>query len=370
MSEYKIPEISQWVLNSQDNIIRFNNWSEILLLDLAYKPSDPLYTRFWSLELTWWFIDESNEIEQQCITILSTRVWRQYNTKYKIAPKILETFNPDKWHVYNRYYKPYKTNTLPNYRQFVPALATDNPHIEQVYIEQLKKTDEITKQRLLYGNFEYDDQSWSLFRYDEILDLFSSVVIKSDIRYMSVDVARLWSDNTVITLREWLECWEIIKHNWYTTDQTVELIKDLEISLWIPRRNIIIDTDWVWWWVADQLRWCYNFVNNARATDHNFINLKTQCYYKLRDLMEKRLVRVVADWDAREKLSQELSNIKIKNADKDQKTQLESKEEMKKRLWRSPDIADSIMMRMYYELVSSEWDEGIYNVDINSFLLW
>ena len=86
--------------------------------------------------------------------------------------------------------------------------------------------------------------------------------------------------------------------------------------------------------------------------------------------MEKRLVRVVADWDAREKLSQELSNIKIKNADKDQKTQLESKEEMKKRLWRSPDIADSIMMRMYYELVSSEWDEGIYNVDINSFLLW
>ena len=124
MSEYKIPEISQWVLNSQDNIIRFNNWSEILLLDLAYKPSDPLYTRFWSLELTWWFIDESNEIEQQCITILSTRVWRQYNTKYKIAPKILETFNPDKWHVYSRYYKPYKTNTLPNYRQFVPALAT------------------------------------------------------------------------------------------------------------------------------------------------------------------------------------------------------------------------------------------------------
>ena len=371
MAEYEIPEVSRWVLNSQDNIIRFTNWSEILLLDLAHKPSDPLYTRFWSLELTWWFIDESNEIDQQCITILNTRVWRQYNKKYNLLPKILETFNPDKWHVYSRYYKPYKSGTLPTYRQFIPALAVDNPHIEQVYIEQLKKADEITKQRLLYGNFDYDDESWSLFRHDEILDLFSSTVIKSDVRYMSVDVARLWKDNTIITIREWLECWEIIKYNWYTTDQTAQAIKEFEVSLWIPRRNIIIDTDWVWWWVADQVRWCVNFINNSRPTDHNFINLKTQCYYKLRDLMEKRLVRVIADWDIREKLSQELSNIKVKNPDKDQKTQLESKEEMKKRLWRSPDIADSIMMRMYYELISSEWeDEGVYNVDIRSFILW
>ena len=32
--------------NKQDNVITFYNKSEIILLDLAYKPSDPLYTRF------------------------------------------------------------------------------------------------------------------------------------------------------------------------------------------------------------------------------------------------------------------------------------------------------------------------------------
>ena len=66
--------------------------------------------------------------------------------------------------------------------------------------------------------------------------------------------------------------------------------------------------------------------------------------------MEKRLVRVNADWDIKEKLSQELSNVMLKNEFTDQKIQLESKDDMKKRIGRSPDLADSIMMRMYYEV--------------------
>ena len=109
LQHYNIPEWDRWVLNGQDNVIKFRNWSEILLLDLAYKPSDPLYTRFWSLELTGGFIDESNEIDYQCIEILKTRLWRQKNSEYWVEPKLLETFNPDKWHVYNRYYKPRKS---------------------------------------------------------------------------------------------------------------------------------------------------------------------------------------------------------------------------------------------------------------------
>jgi hypothetical protein len=297
--EYEIPEVNRWVLNGQDNTIRFKNGSEILLLDLAYQPSDPLYTRFGSLELTGWFIDESNEVDMQCITIISTRIWRHWNQKYWIKPKLLETFNPDKWHVYTRFYKPFKSNTLPEYRRFIPALATDNPHIDQNYLDQLEKADNITKQRLLYGNFDYDDMQWKLFRYDEILDLFESNIEKKDTRYLSCDVARLGKDTTVISLWEWLECWEIIKKSLLTTDQTAKLIKDYEKEYWIHRNNIIIDSDWVWWWVADQLRGCINFVNNGRAFDDgtakNFSNIKTQCYFKLKELADKRLIRIYAE---------------------------------------------------------------------------
>lgn len=355
LAEYNIPEHNKWKLNWQDNVIRFANGSEILLLDLAYQPSDPLYTRFGSLELTGWFIDESNEIDAQAIMILNTRVGRQKNSEYNLKPKVLETFNPDKWHVYERYYKPYKNETLPIYRKFVPALATDNPHIDQNYIEQLQKADEITKQRLLYGNFDYDDTAWKLFRYDEILDLFTTTIEKDTKKYITADIARLWNDTTRIMYWEWLEQIHLWTYQWLTTDITANKIKDIEREYKVPRSNIIIDSDWVWWWVADQLRWCVNFVNNSRAIEeygkvNNFSNLKTQCYFKLKELSEKRKARLNLSGDDKDKCSQELSNMLLKNEFTDQKIQLESKDDMKRRIWRSPDIADCIMMRMYYEI--------------------
>ena len=46
--------------NQQNNTITFDNGSQIFLLDLGYKPSDPLFTRLGGLELTGAFVDESN----------------------------------------------------------------------------------------------------------------------------------------------------------------------------------------------------------------------------------------------------------------------------------------------------------------------
>lgn len=45
-------------------------------------PSDPMYERFGSLELTDGFIDESGEISEKCIEIILTRIGRQENEKY------------------------------------------------------------------------------------------------------------------------------------------------------------------------------------------------------------------------------------------------------------------------------------------------
>lgn len=54
------------------------------------------------------------------------------------------------------------------------------------------------------------------------------------------------------------------------------------------------------------MRGCYQFVNNATAhksnseraneyVQNNFGNLKAQCYFKLKEMMERRLIRVHAD---------------------------------------------------------------------------
>lgn len=356
-----VPEYARGKMDWKNNIINFQNGSQIYLLDLAYKPADPLYARLWSMEFTWGFVDESAEIAASAISILKTRIGRQMNKEYKLKPKILETFNPDKWHVYQDYYKPRKENALPEYKAFIPSVATDNPYLPEDYIEQLKKSDEITRQRLLYGNFDYDDTESKLFRTDEIMDMFTTLVDRTWTNYLSCDVARQGKDSTRIIVWDWLVAIRCEKLQWATTDVVAQRIKDLEYQYNVHRHNIVVDTDWLWVWVADQVRWCYQFHNASRPIETesswNFWNLKTQCYYKLQELAEKRKIRLELDWTDREDLVLELENILVKNLDKDGKRLLESKEDMKKRLWnKSPDIADAIMMRMVYSL---EWTEEI-----------
>lgn len=359
--DYNIPKEQRWVFNAQDSIIKFSNWSEILLLDLARLPSDPLYTRFWSLELTDWYVDESAEIDEQCISILSTRVWRHRNEEYWLSPKILEWFNPDKWHVYRRYYKPWKSKTLPDYRLFIQALATDNKRLPESYIEQLKKTNEVTKQRLLYWNFEYDDTPWRLFDYDKLLDMQKAEPFYWE-KFISCDPAREWRDNTIIMVWNWLVIEQIITEDKSNLKELKDRITLLARRENVRTQHIIVDENWLGWWLVDEL-WCQWFINNRRAIDpkmintpvshlnrSNFEHLKTQCYFMLSQYVNSW--RICYKWpsDIYWRLIEELDILVQIDIDKDWPFKIIKKEDIKEKLGRSPDISDAMMMRMFYEI--------------------
>jgi hypothetical protein len=53
-----------------------------------------------------------------------------------------------------------------------------------------------------------------------------------------------------------------------------------------------------------------------------------------------------------DELTQELLSVKLKDVDRDNKVQVQSKDEMKKVLGKSPDLSDALMMRMYFEIKS------------------
>jgi len=373
--DYNIPKKQRGVYNAQNSEINFTNWSQILLLDLSYMPSDPLYTRFWSLELTDWFADEIAEIDNQCLMILKTRIWRQKNEDYNLLPKFLWTFNPDKWHVYRNYYKPFKEWNLLNYRVFIPALATDNKKLPKAYIEQLKKADEVTKQRLLYWNFDYDDTPWRLFDYNALLNMWGNIAINWT-KYISCDVARKWKDQSIIWKWNWLELYEIKKESISNLSKLSDTIK-LECQKdTIEIRNVIVDENWVWWWVIDNLL-CQWFINNASplqvgnknvSNTRNYDMLKTQCYFKLAEYVNSWKIKIsVTDEDFKEKLIEELDIIVEIWLNKDVKISILKKEDIIAKLWRSPDYADMLMMRMYYELykiesINQQWqDKLVFN---------
>ncbi len=322
-------------------------------------PSDPLYLRFGSLELTIWFIDESNEINYSCIDILKTRVWRQKNKEYSIIPRILETFNPDKGHIYRRFYKPFKEWTLWDKKLFIPALATDNNYLAEEYIESLRNSDKITRERLLYWNFDYDDTPWRLFNYEAILDLFTNQ-IEPGIKYISWDIARKGKDLAVIYVWDWLRVIEKVVYKTCTILELQNKIKELSLkySIWMSR--VIVDEDWVWGWVVDNLK-CKWFINNSKAFELrtqnlNYQNLKTQCYFKLAELTNQSKIWIddIFTSDEKQRLIEELDIIVEIDLDKDWKKRIITKDEIKEKLWRSPDFADALMMRMYFELAPKQ----------------
>jgi hypothetical protein len=144
---------------------------------------------------------------------------------------------------------------------------------------------------------------------------------------------------------------EVLVYSKLSTTELSSQIKDLIAKYGIHPTNVIVDSDGVGGGVADQIRGT-NFVNNSKPLhDQNFSNLKSQCYVKLADMFREGKISLnLLDPTTIDDLTQELLAVKLKDVDKDNKVQVQSKEEMKKILGKSPDLSDSLMMRMYYEI--------------------
>jgi phage terminase large subunit len=111
---------------------------------------------------------------------------------------MLGTCNPAKGWVYNNFYKPHKEGKLQEDKAFIQALAIDNPFISPHYIDSLKTLDNQSRERLLYGNWEYDENDNALIEYDRIIDMFTNEHIPSGKGYISADIASFGKDNTLI----------------------------------------------------------------------------------------------------------------------------------------------------------------------------
>jgi phage terminase large subunit len=341
--------------NGQSNVLTFYNKSEIIFKDLAYNPSDPNYDSLGSLEISAAFIDEAAQITSLAFSIVKSRIRYKLN-EYKLTPKVLMTCNPSNNWIKKDFYLPFTQDKLESNKVFIPSLPMDNPHLPASYIEMLKELPPQQRKRLLEGDWDYLDESDSLFKFDEISNsIFRDVPQGTEKKYMTVDVARFGDDRSVIMI--WVGL-VLIESKIYTKLSTTELssqIRDLIRSHGIHPQNIIIDSDGVGGGVADQIRGT-NFVNNARPLhEQNFSNLKSQCYVKLSDMFRDGKISLnILEPSLIEDLTQELLAVKLKDVDKDNKVAVQSKDEMKRILGKSPDLSDALMMRMLPELKSSK----------------
>jgi len=339
--------------NLQSNTITFTNGSEILLKDLAYYPSDPEYDELGSLELTFAFIDECNQVPQIAFDIVRSRL-RHNIDENGLIPKILGTCNPAKNWCYKQYYKPQKDGTIDPDKRFLQALVTDNPYIDTNYIKNLEGLPRAQRDRLLLGIWEIDDTN-ALIEYDNILNVFtnSHVVDPTQKKYITCDVARMGSDKAVIMVWRGLEVIEIYSYDISRINELQATIIALKSKHSIGNSNIVIDEDGVGGGLVDFIKGSRGFVNNSRSLgEGNYQNLKTQCYYRLAEMVQNNQIYISAEIDSKEEESiiQELEQIKSSDTDNDGKLKIISKAEVKLLINRSPDYTDAMAMRMIFEI--------------------
>ena len=342
---------SQFTYNAQSNVIYWNNGSEILLKDLFLYPSDPEFDSLGSLEITGAFIDECNQLVYKAWQVVKSRC-RYKLGEFGLMPKMLGSCNPAKNWVYKVFYKPYKNKDLDVEKKFIQALPTDNPHLPQSYLNALLSLDKNSKERLYYGNWEYDDDPSVLIDFDAIYDYFNPIhVEKTGVRYLTIDVARKGKDKTIYRVWDGFLCVKRVALAVSKVNEVVDGGRKLMQDYSIPLSRVVADEDGVGGGVVDYLK-CKGFVNNSKALNgDNYSSLKSQCSVLMAKRISERGCGEICDnKDVRDIVGEEMEQVKLKDIDKDGRVTIIPKDEMKEKLGRSPDDWDSIMMREFFEL--------------------
>ena len=356
---YGVKQDRDWRLNNKYNYIEFSNGSRIDLLDADYKPADPDFDRFGSLEYTDGDIEEAQEVKEKAFDVLKARVGRHMNADFGIRGKIGLTCNPNKGWLYRVFYKPWRENKLDPRYAFIQALYKDNRYTAEEYGRLLSEIkDNATRQRLRDGVWEYDDDDNVLVEYDAILDLFTNVAEESKHKYLSGDVARYGSDKVRIGLWKGLNLYRALSREKQGVDKTATQGRTILRAEKIPHSHAVWDDDGVGGGVVDLLPGVKGFVNNSaplenfRGEKDNFENLRAQCGYLLADKINNREIAITAKLSEEEKqmIIEELEQLKSRDADQDGKKKLIKKEDIKEAIGRSPDWLDMLLMRMLFEV--------------------
>ncbi len=364
--QYGFKYKTDWFYQAQEHYIYFANGSRIDLLDLAYLPRDPMYERYGSLEFTGGWIEEAGEVHFGAYDTLKSRIGRHLNDKYGITPRILTTLNPKKNWCHSYFWKPHKEKKMPPERFFITALSKENPFQDKGYQAQLEGIkDKVRRQRLLLGNFDYDDDELSLINFDAINDVFTNDHVPGGYRCITVDLARQGGDKIVMIawdgLRGEVEWWDR-----KDLDKTSERIEAKRITMGLGRSDVLVDQDGMGSGVVDFQKY-RGFVNNSRPLPdpvnpkrdertgailpENYDHLKSQCSYRMAEIINaKGLYLTTRSHDVIDWIKEEMEQVKKKESDSDKKNGVMSKADVKEAIGHSPDFWDAIMMRVYYLL--------------------
>lgn len=342
--------------------IEFANGSIEFFREIKYYPSDPEFDRLGSYDLTDALLDEAQQIHPKAIEVLKGRFSVTIGEGWKTIPKALYTCNPSKNWVYSKFVLPSTRGTLAKRYKFIKALPYDNPFVPQSFFDNLDTADETTRQRLLLGNFEYDDDPSKLCEYDAICDLFTNDHVQPGKKTISADLAMQGRDKFIAGNWSGLICTVAIDKP-KSSGKSIELdLKELKIRESVGNSNIVADSDGLGTYLESYIKNIKTFHGGQSAKNKKeYGNIKDECAFKLAEFINNRQIRIICSPAQEEEIKKELSVcLKRDNVNIDKK-KIITKDKMKELLGHSPDYLDMLLMNMIYYIIQTRTPPIIYS---------
>jgi hypothetical protein len=256
----------------------------------------------------------------------------------------------------------------PRSRTFIPARLTDNPYLNEEYIALLQSQPEPYRSQLLYGDFSIGvkDDEWQVIptawvyaaieRWKRgkpmLVDEKNSKVTPQPLTALGCDIAHGGEDSTVIAklYGAWFDA--LKKYPGSVTDSGEKAAK-LILDAWDEKTGAPIGVDMIGYGVSayDVLKGKdvpvrgVNFADASNKKDkskhYGFVNVRAECYWKLREALDPEGDEKIALPDDPE-LVADLTAARWEPTVRGIK--IEPKDEIKKRLGRSPDKGDAVAL--------------------------
>jgi thiol-disulfide isomerase/thioredoxin len=272
--------------------------------------------------------------------------------------------------------------------------SLDNPNLPVTELIKAKEElDSSTYRQEILA--EYVDNLGSLFKYSALVDMFSNTISKTNEKYLIVDVADDGTDKTVFSFWQGLEMYRLERFERLNTEGIINQIREYAAQERIPYSQIAVDAIGVGAAVGSSslLDGILAFKSSHQAirTDIDpvrlpnvhytkdapliteYKNLRSQCMFTLALLVNEHKIAVkIPDVRIKEHIIEELAAYQDVSPG-DGKRMATMKEDIKALIGRSPDLSDTLVMRMYFEIRSklapyqSEERARVHNEIINQF---
>lgn len=248
--------------------------------------------------------------------------------------------------------------------------SLDNPYLSQEELSAIKE--EYKDNLMAYRQeilAEHIDNAGALFKYDALIDVFSNSIVKTESKYLLVDIADDGSDKTIFSFWQGLEEYRREEFARLNTETIISQIREYASQDRIPYSHIAVDAIGVGAGVASSslLDGIVGFKSSYQAikTDINIVllpnvgyisntpkfteykNLRSQCIFTLADLVNNHKIASKCVGRQKEVVIEELSNYQDVSAG-DGKRMATPKDDIKEIIGRSPDASDTWIMRCFF----------------------